>query len=652
MTAARAAWALAAFAALCTAATTALYLSDDMHPFTDVAAVDGFPVTTAGALAGALVGAVVVARYPRHRVGWLLCAGQAGSALGLAADADAYRTGSPAALLVAQVFGAGWALAAICAVFLLVPDGRLPSPRWRPVLVTLAVAYLLGLVPVEAVRVAGVFAMAAAAVAAAAALVLRLRRSTGPRHRQLRWIVFAAVLLAAGLLLYVVAATTTSDLPAVLIYPFYLGFAAVPICTGIAILRYRLYDIDVIISRAVVLAVLTAFVTIGYVTVVVVAGATLGTRLDRGRWPSLAVLVVVALAFQPLRRRVLRLADRLVYGQRAAPYEALADFSGRLARSLDPPELLPAMAEAVAGVVGAAHVRVSADTPDLSATWPRPFERAPDADVEVRDRSGVLGRIAVVMPPGRRLRPSERRLLDDVAAQAALALRNLALEAELRAQVRRVGEQAVMLEASRRRLLAARDEERRRTAAVIDREVIRHLRPIPDAVGGLDLADRPATEEALRRSEDGADRALDALREVTRGVYPALLTHRGPAPALRGYAGRTGRSGALTIGADLDGARFGERAESAAYFCAVALLADADALEISTAAGRLVLLARLESGPDETVVDRVGAAGGTISRSLDSAGAAIVRIELPAQPLAASAQTDASRSVPKEDLAT
>jgi len=181
--------------------------------------------------------------------------------------------------------------------------------------------------------------------------------------------------------------------------------------------------------------------------------------------------------------------------------------------------------------------------------------------------------------------------------------------------------------------------------------VIRHLRPIPDAVSGLDLADRPATDEALRRSEDGADRALDALRDVTRGLYPPLLTSRGLAPALRGYAARTGRSGALTIAADLDGARFGERSESAAYFCAVAVLAEGGTLEITTAGRLLVLLARQDGGLDETVVDRIDAAGGTLVRSADSAGAALVRIQLPAQPLAASAHTDASRSVPKEDLA-
>ena len=275
-----------------------------------------------------------------------------------------------------------------------------------------------------------------------------------------------------------------------MVYPLYVGFAAVPVCTGIAILRYRLYDIDIIISRAVVLAVLAAFVSIGYVALVVAVGATLGTRLDRQFWPSLAALVVVALAFQPLRRRVLRLADRMVYGQRAAPYEALSEFIRRLARGLAPEDLPPAMAEAVARGVSAAHVRVSLDLPALSATWPLPFGRVPDLEMGIRDRSGDLGRIALVMPAGRGLLPVERRLLDYFAAQAALALRNLRLDAELRAQVEKAADQTVALESSRRRLLAARDGERRRTAAVIEREVIRHLRPIPQCVERLDLSDR------------------------------------------------------------------------------------------------------------------------------------------------------------------
>jgi len=197
----------------------------------------------------------------------------------------------------------------------------------------------------------------------------------------------------------------------------------------------------------------------------------------------------------------------------------------------------------------------------------------------------------------------------------------------------------------------ARDDERRRTAAVIDREVLHHLRAIPAAVTRLDLADRDATGTALQRCEQATQAALDALREVTHGVYPAMLTHRGLVAALRGHAGRTGRSGALTIGAGLADVRFSEHIETTAYFCAAALLPEADAVVVRTEDDRLILLAT--GGPDhaEAMVDRVAAAGGRMAREVDADGRNAVRVELPAQPPPA-AQSAASRSVPNNDLAT
>ncbi len=596
MKATRVAWALAIFTALCSLATAVLYLTGHVNPLTDAAAVDGFPVTPIGVLLAGILGALVVSRYPGHRVGWLLCIGQAGSALGLTADAYAHRMHSPPALAVAHLFDAGYALAFTCAVFLLVPDGRLLSRRWRPVLALLPVAYLLGLVPVDALRAASVLTMTVALVAAVVALVLRLRRASGPLRRQLRWIMAGAVLLAAAVVLFAVGATVLPSRPSYVEYVLYLA---------------------------------------------------VGTGLDRRVWPSLAALVVVALAFQPLRQRVLRLADRLVYGQRAAPYEALSDFSRRLGSSLTPEELLPAMAEAVVRGVGAAAARVSLELPSRSASWPQTIDRAPDVDVQIRDRFGVLGRIALVMPPGRALRLAERRLLDDFCAQAALALRNLRLDAELRVQVERMGRQTAALESSRRRLLAARDDERRRTAGVIDREVIRYLRPIPEAVERLDPAGVVAAGPKLQRLEQATEAALDALRAVTHGVYPAMLTRRGLVPALRGHATRTGRAGVLTIGPGLSDARLGEQTESAAYFCAVALLPAASTLALSIVDGSLLVRACVAPGLDDTVMDRVETAGGRVSWRADT-----LLIELPVQPPdIASAHMAASRSVPNEDLA-
>ena len=113
-----------------------------------------------------------------------------------------------------------------------------------------------------------------------------------------------------------------------------LAYIFFSVTVGVAIFRYRLYDIDVILNRAIVLGTLAVFVSVGYIVVVVAIGAVLQAVGAPGSplyWPSLVATALVAVAFQPVRRHVLRLADRLVYGTRAAPYEALATLGRRLA---------------------------------------------------------------------------------------------------------------------------------------------------------------------------------------------------------------------------------------------------------------------------------------------------------------------------------
>jgi signal transduction histidine kinase len=274
-------------------------------------------------------------------------------------------------------------------------------------------------------------------------------------------------------------------------------------------------------------------------------------------------------------------------------------------------------------------------------------------EVEVRDESDLLGRIWLVLPTGRGLVPAERRLLDDFATHAALALRTLRLDAELRSQAERMSRHAEALALSRRRLLAARDDERRRTAAVIERQVVRHLRPIPDAVAQVDLTAPTAAATSLRRLEQAVEAALDALREVTHGVYPAVLSSNGLAAALRGHAGRIGRPGALSLGEGVADLRYPPPVETAAYFCAAALLMHVDVLTVSADGSALVLEAAGCTDSGDAIVDRVEAAGGTLARSTDPDGRSTLRVELPAQPLpATSAQTASSRSLAKDDLAT
>ena len=141
-------------------------------------------------------------------------------------------------------------------------------------------------------------------------------------------------------------------------------------------LRHRLLEIDLIVNRALMVALAAGLAAIGYVVVVVVIGSAVGAGAG-GLWPSLIATALVAMAFQPLRRRVVWLADRLAFGAAAAPYEALADFSRHLGDRPDPASLLPAVADAAAHAVNARRavvsIRVEAG-PDRVATWP-PFSR-------------------------------------------------------------------------------------------------------------------------------------------------------------------------------------------------------------------------------------------------------------------------------------
>ena len=226
------AWSLAGTTVAFAALQTAVLVASDV-PLISAAALDqAYPIVPIALVVGAVVGALIVQRHPAHRIGWLLCAGQAGSAFGLAVQSVAFgvlggslaldpRIGHLAAWL-SRFFGGSYALLLLGCLLLLVPDGRLPSRRWRWVLVLLA-----GRVPrgrrrsalraaeprsaadgftsadpvVAALVVGGSIAIIVGVVGAAAALVVRLRRARSVQRQQLRWIATAAALLAAALLL-------------------------------------------------------------------------------------------------------------------------------------------------------------------------------------------------------------------------------------------------------------------------------------------------------------------------------------------------------------------------------------------------------------------------------------------------------------------
>jgi hypothetical protein len=309
------------------------------------------------------------------------------------------------------------------------------------------------------------------------------------------------------------------------VLPLQLSVIAVVAGAALAILRYRLYDIDVVVSRAILLTASTLVVAAAYALLVVLVGNAL-PRVRDAFWPSLLATAAVALAFQPLRKRIVRFADRVVFGRRAAPYEALADFGRDLAQAPAVDDLLRNVAQAVAEATAARHVAAVLELPggeEAAATWPPGDDRAePGSVFAVTDRGERLGRVEVVMPPGRPLRPEEHQLVERLLQQSALAIRNLRLETELAGDVADLDRQTAALVESRRRLVVARDEEKARFAAALRRTVLPHLEPMPGRLAATAATIRAGNGVVdLQAERDAAGAALDELRALVRSSRPA-----------------------------------------------------------------------------------------------------------------------------------
>lgn len=686
------AWSLCAITVAVSVGQIVVLIVGGIPLFATTSLDEPFPTVTIAVAIGSVVGAAIVDRHPRHRVGWLICLGQAGAALGLAAQALALATllgDLPVPERVGHVagwtgsmFGASYALALLGLVLLLVPDGHLPSPRWWPMPGLLvggfAVATMgLLLVPPSrfgasdaleapplaiALAESGQIAVTAGLAGSAVALVLRLRRAEGELRQQLRWMGAAAATVSVAVATIVVDGVARGpDAPQrwYLQQLLYLSYLAFQLATGFAVLRYRLYDIDLIIGRTLRLAVLGLFITAGYVAAVVALGSLLAGSTS-ALWPSLLAYVIVALAFQPLRRQVDHFADRVVYGHRAAPYDNLAELSRQLAAGgLSDPELLELAARCSALAVGATAARATVSIPggeDASAAWPADTEQRTDAAVSVVDHGEALGRIEMELRPGHTLTHGQRRLLDELAGQLALAFGNMRLNAELHRRAEEVTAHRAQLEASRRRLLTAADTEHRRVAAAIRAEVAVHLDHVATTLTDVErrLARDPTGSRCtLQHLQESTTVAIEALRTITAGVLPPLLERRGLVAAVEAHVSRTARHATVAVGAGLPD-RLHPSVEAAAYHVVVQALRDLEhGAQVCIGPGdgclRLSVGGRRTGSPrdPQPVLDRVQALGGHME-SLDGPdGAVEVRAVLP---LDASAHAAASRSGPNTDF--
>jgi two-component system, NarL family, sensor kinase len=277
---------------------------------------------------------LVLRRLPGHPVGRLMLL--VGGLAYLAAAAVAWSAFLPAAWLSRWL----WlpAVLTIPIVLLLLPDGTLPSPRWRPLLVLAAGAGTV-LTAAVAAAAAGIVVSGLAAVGVVAALALRWRRADPTVRRQLECLLPAGVLLVLGVVLDI-ATVPYAWLPAVVALPMGLTFA---------VLRGRLHDLDLHIHRGTVWAVLTGFVVATYVGVATLAGATVAEPGSPTQ--SVIAAAVVAALLLPAQWVAQRGVRRLLYGRRDEPYAVLTELGRTLEAVRDPLDVLPRIAASVAATL-------------------------------------------------------------------------------------------------------------------------------------------------------------------------------------------------------------------------------------------------------------------------------------------------------------
>ncbi|HLB62949.1 MAG TPA: sensor histidine kinase [Actinomycetota bacterium] len=561
----------------------------------------------------ATVGALITSRQPGNRVGLLLSA--VGGAAALSTAAGAYTTLASQRRLAGVELGAWVSTVGFIAMvgplaflFLLFPTGHVPTPRWRWLLRVMLAAYgvavtgfvltpgriesgfvdthlnvtnpiafpLSWLRAVQAVTTVAGLTLFIGALVSVVSLVQRFRRADAEARQQIRWLAYLAAFLGVFLLLFlllefsgVIPEDDESVLGSIGFFVVAIGlFFGIPAACGVAILRYRLYDLDIVVKRTVVFGVLVVLLlAVGGLGALVLGGSLVPSLYDL---PPLLVVfgAAMGLLVLPFYRLANRIADRLVYGGRTSPYEAMATFARRVGDTYANEDVLIRMATILRETTRARSATVwlslgGAFRPAATAGEPidddlvrgTGSELPPlpgDHTSAVRHQGDLLGALTVVMPASDPVDRARAGLIDDLASQAGAVLRNVRLIEDLRA--------------SRQRLVAAQDEERRKIERNLHDGAQQQLVALAVQLRLLESAiakDPPKAQQQTVQLRAAADDALENLRDLARGIYPPLLADQGLAAALEAQA----RKAPVPTKVEADGvARYAQEIESAIYF--------------------------------------------------------------------------------------
>jgi signal transduction histidine kinase len=484
-----------------------------------------------------VVGFLILRRHPGHRIGWLLTAHAVLVGIGMSTPPE--KATSQVGLTVAQLTQGAWVslYAALVLIGYLFPDGRALSSRWRRWIWFCAAGYLAFLVGAAADPsgfhqmyphaepplgsapswVSGVLGFGGLVVVAASLLGTvvcaraRLRRATGDERLQLLWFTWAAVSIPAMLATCWVDAAVTGGIGSLTVLGISVFGSMIPLAIGIAVLRYRLFDIELVLSRTLIYGTLTIGVVGAYAAVLGIVRGLVGHESVAG----LVAVAVVAVVIQPAHQYVRRGIERWVYGDRSDPVGALRRLSDRVEQTVDPGQVVQSVTDSVAEALRVDRAWVELAREEQP---PRPGDHV--VRVPLVHRGERLGDLAIDVPAGRQLSAADTSLLHDLARHAAVVVDAVHLTLDL--------------QRSRARLVTTREEERRRLRRDLHDGLGPSLAAIVLKLNAVEKrADAAERNSLLAEARAETRAAIDEVRRLVDDLRPPAIDEVGLLGAIR-----------------------------------------------------------------------------------------------------------------------